>query len=319
MTPGLTVRVAGEAAAGCTKPSDQVTVHGPAPVSAAWTGVEPPAQIAAEPDTVAVGFGVTVTVTVGALVETQPEASVTVSEYVVVADGAALGEQLLGLESPVAGAQAQETPPDPVSGVAAPAQTRAVPAATAVGGGLTVTTALPEEVPAQCVSETAVTVYVVVAPGATVRVAGEAATGWTRPSDQVTLHGPAPVSAAWMGVEPPAQIAAEPETVAVGLGFTVTVTVGAFVETQPFASVTLSVYVVVAAGEAEGEQLDALESPAAGTHEHDAPPDPERGVAPPAQIDAVPPATAVGFGLTVTIALPDAVPAQLASETAVTV
>ena len=76
---------------------------------------------------------------------------------------------------------------------------------------------------------------------------------------------------------------------------------------------------MVAAGEAEGEQLAALESPAAGAHAQDAPPDPESGVAPPTQIAAVPPATAVGGGLTVTTALPDAVPAQWASETATTV
>ena len=60
-------------------PSDQVTFQGPAPVSAAAMTVAPPVQIAAEPDTVAVGFGSTVTVTVGALFETQPLASVTVS------------------------------------------------------------------------------------------------------------------------------------------------------------------------------------------------------------------------------------------------
>jgi hypothetical protein len=55
------------------------------------------------------------------------------------------------------------------------------------------------------------------------------------------VHGPAPVRAAWIVVEPAAQIAAEPETTAVGFAVTVTVTVGAFVETQPLASVTVSV------------------------------------------------------------------------------
>ncbi len=62
-----------------------------------------------------------------------------------------------------------------------------------------------------------------------------------------------------------------------------------------------------------------FESPVAGSHEHDAPPDPESGAAPPAQIAAVPDATAVGVGLTVTTALPEEVPAQCVSDTAATV
>jgi hypothetical protein len=61
-----------------------------------------------------------VTVTVGALTEEQPAPSVTVSVYVVVADGDAEGAQLFGLSSPVAGLQEQETPPDPASGVEIP-------------------------------------------------------------------------------------------------------------------------------------------------------------------------------------------------------
>jgi hypothetical protein len=59
---GLTLRVAGEAATfDCVTPSDQITVHGPSPVSAAWMFVELPAQICAVPETAAVGFGLTVT------------------------------------------------------------------------------------------------------------------------------------------------------------------------------------------------------------------------------------------------------------------
>jgi hypothetical protein len=80
VVPGPTERVAGEAATpDCVTPSDQVTIQGPEPVRAAAIRVEPPGQMAAEPETVAVGFGLTVTVTVGALFETQPLASVTVS------------------------------------------------------------------------------------------------------------------------------------------------------------------------------------------------------------------------------------------------
>lgn len=281
----------------------------------------PPAQTAPPlPAVGGAGIGLTVTVTVGAFVDTQPVASVTVSVYVVVEAGEAVGEQLAALDSPVAGAHAQDVPPEPESGVVAPAQIAAVPEATAVGVGLIVTTAAPEDVPAQCVSETPVTVYVVVAPGLTERVAGEAAMpAWTTPSDQVTVHGPAPVRAAWIGTEPPAHTAPEPETTAVGFGTTVTVTVGALVDTQPVALVTVSVYVVVAPGEAAGEQLDGSERPVAGAQEQDVPPEPESGAADPSQIVAVPDATAVGAGLTVTTALPADVPAQCESETLVTV
>jgi len=162
-------------------------------------------------------------------------------------------------------------------------------------------------------------VYVVVEAGETARVAGDAAAGCTNPSDHVTLHGPVPVRAAWIPTDPPAHVSPPPDTVAVGRGSIVTVTVGAFVETQPFASVTVSVYVVVEAGEAVGVQLSGLERPAVGAHEQDTPPDPESGVATPTQISADPPAAAVGRGFTVTVANPVAVPAQCVSETAVTV
>jgi hypothetical protein len=58
----------------------------------------------------------------------------------------------------------------------APEQSGAVPVTVAVGKGLTVMTAEPEEVPVQVASDTVVTVYVVDTPGFTVRVAGEDAT-----------------------------------------------------------------------------------------------------------------------------------------------
>ena len=252
--------------------------------------------------------------------ETHPLASVTVSVYTVVALGEADGEQLPASERPAAGAQAHTAPPEPESGVAPPGQIPAVPEATAVGRSWTTTAAAPVAVPEQCASETAVTVYVAVAAGETDRLAGEAATpDWVTPSDQVTLHGPVPVSAAWTPMEPPAQISPPPDTAAAGRGSTVTVTAGALTETQPFPSVTVRTYVVVEAGAASGEQLAGFESPAAGAHEHDAPPEPESGVDPPAQISAEPPAEAVGRRFTTTAALPDAVPAQCASLSAVTV
>jgi hypothetical protein len=79
---------------------------------------------------------------------------------------------MAGLESPVAGAQEHEMPPEPTSAADAPWQMAALPEATAVGSGFTVMAALPEEVPGPFASEIDVTVYVVVAAGETERVAG---------------------------------------------------------------------------------------------------------------------------------------------------
>ncbi|PYK02301.1 MAG: hypothetical protein DME23_01945 [Verrucomicrobia bacterium] len=61
---GLTVRVAGLAAAVCAYPSDQVTVHGPVPVNTACNIVGSPLQIVALPLTTEVGRGLTVTVNI---------------------------------------------------------------------------------------------------------------------------------------------------------------------------------------------------------------------------------------------------------------
>src|SRR6185295_6415339 len=81
------------------------------------------------------GVGFTVTVTIGLLVDVRPDASVTVSVYVVVTAGLATGVHEAASSRPVAGAQEQETPPDPESGVVAAAQIVAEPDATAVGAG----------------------------------------------------------------------------------------------------------------------------------------------------------------------------------------
>src|SRR5262249_28912247 len=43
----------------------------------------------------------------------------------------------------------------------------------------------------------------------------------TKPSDHVSVHGPVPVSAAWIGVDEPEQMVASPETSAVGVALTV--------------------------------------------------------------------------------------------------
>ena len=58
---GLTVRLAGLVVTlFCVTLSDQITVHGPVPVNAAWIVADCPAQIAVLPLTVAVGSGLTV-------------------------------------------------------------------------------------------------------------------------------------------------------------------------------------------------------------------------------------------------------------------
>ena len=56
---------------------------------------------------------------------------------------------MLAFESPVAGAQEQLTPPDPVSGAEVPAQMAVEPDADAVGDGLTVTVTVGAFVEAQ--------------------------------------------------------------------------------------------------------------------------------------------------------------------------
>ena len=157
-------------------------------------------------------------------------------------EGEDVGVQLVALESPVAGDQEQETPPDPVRGVEDPAPIVADPEATAVGSGLTVTVALPEDVPEHAASETAVTVYVVVEAGLTARVAGLAPIpDCVTPSDHVTVHGAVPVRAAWIVADEPAQTDVDPLTAAVGRAFTVTVTAALLVETHPLPSVTVNV------------------------------------------------------------------------------
>src|SRR6185369_10709878 len=106
-----------------------------------------------------------------------------------------------------------------------PLQSGAVPLTTAVGRGFTVITALPVRSPACAVhfeSVRAVTVYVVVALGLTLRVAGLAATPLCNtPSDHVTFHGPVPVNTALIVAEPPLQRVVEPLTTEVGRVLTV--------------------------------------------------------------------------------------------------
>jgi len=106
-----------------------------------------------------------------------------------------------------------------------PLQIVVEPLATAVGRALTVIAALPVKSLTCAVhfeSVKAVTVYVVVTLGLTLRVDGLAATPLCNtPSDQVTFHGPVPVNTAVIVAKLPLQSGAVPLTTAVGRGFTV--------------------------------------------------------------------------------------------------
>ena len=121
-----------------------------------------------------------------------------------------------------------------------PAQSGPVPLTTAVGLALTVTVALPDELPPQFASLIEVMVYVVVDDGETVRDAVvPLATFWLKPSDHVMANGAAPVRMALITAEPPlpAQYEPPPLTAAVGLALTVTVALPDEVPLQ-FASLT---------------------------------------------------------------------------------
>src|SRR6266446_3795923 len=108
-----------------------------------------------------------------------------------------------------------------------PLQIVAVPLTTEVGRGFTVIVALPVLSPfceVHLESDKAVTVYVVVEEGVTLRVAGLAETPvCVVPSDQVTFHGPVPVRSAWMLAEVPLHtvVLSALLTTEVGRGFTV--------------------------------------------------------------------------------------------------
>ena len=73
------------------------------------------------------------------------------------------------------------------------------------------------------------------------RVAGETPTLCTRPSDQCRLHGAVPVRTAEICVEPPWQMTASPEAIAVGSARTAAFVVAA-ADSQPF-TVTVTLYV----------------------------------------------------------------------------
>src|ERR1044071_3279820 len=130
-----------------------------------------------------------------------------------------------------------KTPASSVTGV--PLHVAVGPVMFGAGSGLTVTVALPDDVPVHDASLSAVIVYVVVDDGFTDRVdVVPLLTTSVKPSDQVMFHGAVPVSDAPIIAELPAQIVALPLTVAVGKGFTATSVVA---EPEPLQNASLMV------------------------------------------------------------------------------
>jgi hypothetical protein len=182
------------------------------------------------------------------------------------------------------------------------------------GAGVTVATALPDEVPPlQLASLSDAIVYVVVAAGATLRVTDVALTfDWTTPSDQVTENGAVPVSVAEIVREVEGQPLLSPVTTAVGRGITVIAALPVDVPPLQFVSRTATiVYVVFDAGVTLRETVFALMFDCTRPSDHVT----ENGATPvraalmvaeaPAQIEVVPETAAVGFAFTVTAVAAD--------------
>ena len=170
-----------------------------------------------------------------------------------VAVGDAVGLAMLALLNPVEGLQLYVVPPLAFSAVLAPEQMVAVPLAVMPGIGFTVTVTVVVAVQLPVVPET---VYVVVVAGLATGFAIEALLSPVA-GNQLYVVAPFAVSVVLL----PAQMVVVPVTVTVGVGTTVTVAVA--VEEQP-ADVPVTVYVVVAAGDAVGLAMPALLSPVAG-------------------------------------------------------
>src|SRR5205085_1990609 len=282
-------------------PSLHVIANGAVPVSVAVIVVDAPAQIVALPLTTAVGFAFTVTTALPVDVPLQFASEMLAIVYVVVDDGETLR---VGVVVVTPSLHVIENGAVPVSVavivVDAPAQIAALPLTTAVGFALTVTTALPVEVPLQFASEMLVIVYVVVVAGDTLRVGVVVVT----PSLHVIENGALPVSVAVTVEEPPAQIVALPLTTAVGFALTVTTALPVAAPLQ-FASVMLViVYVVVEDGDTVRVGVVVV-TPSLHVIENGAVPVSVALIVaePPAQTVALPLTTAVGFAFTVTTAL----------------
>src|SRR5947209_7989986 len=143
-------------------------VNGAVPVSAAVIVAELPAQIGPVPLTVAVGLALTVTVAPPDEVPPQFASEIEVIVYVVVDKGETVREALVPLATfwltPSDQLIANGAVPVSVAVIVAeePAQIVPPPLTVAVGLALTVTVALPDELPPQFASEIELIVYVVV-------------------------------------------------------------------------------------------------------------------------------------------------------------
>ena len=95
--------------------------------------------------------------------------------------------------------------------------------------------------------------------GLTLRVAGLAATlACVKPSDQLKVQGPVPVSVAWIVALLPGQIAPPPLTVAVGRARIVTVLLHVLLQPLAFVSTNVRVNVAEAATQRRGDRLCLL-------------------------------------------------------------
>src|SRR4051794_3563196 len=142
----------------CLTSSDQITVHGALPVSAAVIVVDAPGQIALVPLTVAVGSGLTVTVAEPLDVPVQFASVIDVTVYVVVAEGLTLRDAVVPLLMVCVTLSNQVTlngaVPVSVAVIVAdsPAQIAPLPLTAAVGSERTVIVAEPLDLPVQFAS-----------------------------------------------------------------------------------------------------------------------------------------------------------------------
>lgn len=246
---------------------------------------------------VTVGKGLTVTVTVFVFV--QPFASVPVTVYVVVEVGFAVTMAPVVADKPVAGLHVYVEAPDAVRETLPPIQIAGAEGVTViVGFGFTVTvTVAVFTQPLALVPET---VYVVVVVGPAVTVAPVVP---DNPVDGLHEYVEAP-DAVSDTLLPLQIVGADGVTLTVGKGFTVTVTF--FVLTHPFASVPVTVYVVVDVGFAVTVAPVVGDKPVAGLHVYVDAPDAVRETLAPIQIAGADGVTAiVGNTFTVKVTIDD--------------
>src|SRR6185312_2548489 len=221
--------------------------------------VDEPVQIVALVLAEATGKLFTVTVTL--LEFTQPLELVSVTVYVVVDVGLAVGLDTVVPDNPVDGVHAYVLPPTALAPIDVddPVQIVALVPAEATGKLLTVTvTLLAFTQPLELVS---VTVYVVVEVGLAV---GLEVVVPDKPVDGVHAYVLPPTALAPIDVDEPVQIVALEPADATGRLLTVTVTLFEF--TQPLELVSVTVYVVVEVGLAVGLDTVVELNPVEGDH-----------------------------------------------------